>query len=353
MSDVLGIVLKKIFGSASQRYVKSNQHFVQSVADLEPVYEKLTNEELRAKTDEFKRRIEAKKIQVFHDRPLSAMLAELQEVPEERRKGLKKEIIAGLSECAAEVLHEAFAAVREAGKRILHMRHFNVQMIGGKVLHEGKIAEMATGEGKTLVATLPCYMNALLGLKVHVVSVNDYLVKRDRDWMAPIYESLGLSVGAIQSNMETIGEDRRKQYECDITYGTNNELGFDYLRDNMKTRKIDQVQGPLHYATPERRSSFPVRPATTSIVTNWPTAWPKRSSANSSRQFAIRRHFCVIPVISKFSRKKRSKSAYLKAEWKKRRKNSRRTRSGLRKMKPPPSATHFITSSNVTARALT
>jgi len=270
MSDVLGTVLKKIFGSASQRYVKSNQQFVQKVAELEPVYEKLTNEELRAKTEEFKQRINAKKQQVFRDRPLSAMLEELQEVPEERRKSLKKEIVSGLNECAAEVLPEAFALVREAGKRILHMRHFNVQMIGGKVLHEGKIAEMATGEGKTLVATLPCYINAILGLKVHVVSVNDYLVKRDRDWMAPIYELLGLTVGAIQSSMETIGEERRKQYDCDITYGTNNELGFDYLRDNMKTRKIDQVQGPLHYAIIDEVDSILIDEARTPLIISGP-----------------------------------------------------------------------------------
>jgi preprotein translocase subunit SecA len=270
MSDFLGNILKKIFGSASQRYVKSSQLFVQKVNELEPVYEKLSDAELRAKTDEFKQKIEAKKQQIFRDKSVDDLLIELHEVPEERRKSLKKQIISGLGECAAEVLPEAFAAVREAGKRRLGMRHFNVQMIGGRVLHEGKIAEMATGEGKTLVATLPCYINALLGFKVHVVSVNDYLVKRDRDWMAPVHELLGLTVGAIQSGMDSVGEERRQQYLCDISYGTNNELGFDYLRDNMKVRKADQVQGPLHYAIIDEVDSILIDEARTPLIISGP-----------------------------------------------------------------------------------
>jgi len=270
MSDFLGTILKKIFGSASSRYVKNTAQFVRQVNELEPLFEKLTDDQLRAKTDEFRAAIEEKKKRVFAGKSLPALLLELQEVPEERRKKLKSQIIAGLNECAAEVLPGAFAAVREAGKRKLAMRHFNVQMIGGRVLHEGKIAEMATGEGKTLVATLPCYINALLGIKVHVVSVNDYLVKRDRDWMAPIYESLGITVGAIQSDMDSVGEERRKQYDCDIVYGTNNELGFDYLRDNMKVRREDQVQGPLHYAIIDEVDSILVDEARTPLIISGP-----------------------------------------------------------------------------------
>jgi preprotein translocase subunit SecA len=270
MSDILGNFLKKMFGSASERYVKNARGFVARINELEPVFEKLTDEELCAKSGELRKRIEEKKKQVFSPRSLEDLLTELQEVPEERRKSLKKQIVAGLNDCAADVLPDAFAAVREAGKRKLGMRHFNVQMIGGKVLHEGKIAEMATGEGKTLVATLPCYINALLGIKVHVVSTNDYLVKRDRDWMAPVYELLGLTVGAIQSDMSTVGEERQAQYKCDIAYGTNNELGFDYLRDNMKVRRIDQVQGPLHFAIIDEVDSILIDEARTPLIISGP-----------------------------------------------------------------------------------
>ncbi len=270
MSDFLGNILKKIFGSSSSRYVKSNRQFLAKIDELEPEYEKLSDEALRAKTDELKARVEEKKREVFRSKSLDDLLAEMAEVPEDRRKQLKREIVAGLNACAAVVLPEAFALVREAGKRRLKMRHFNVQMIGGRVLHEGKIAEMATGEGKTLVATLPCYINAILGIKVHVVSQNDYLVKRDRDWMAPIYESLGLTVGVIQSDMSTIGDERKAQYGCDITYGTNNELGFDYLRDNMKVRRVDQVQGPLHYAIVDEVDSILIDEARTPLIISGP-----------------------------------------------------------------------------------
>jgi preprotein translocase subunit SecA len=166
MSDFLGVLLRKIFGSSSSRYVKSNRQFLLSINELETQYEKLSDEDLRAKTNELRARVEERKREVFRDKSLSDLLTELQEVPEDRRKALKRQIVAGLSACAAVVLPEAFSLVREAGKRQLKMRHFNVQMIGGRVLHEGKIAEMATGEGKTLVATLPCYINAILGLQI-------------------------------------------------------------------------------------------------------------------------------------------------------------------------------------------
>jgi preprotein translocase subunit SecA len=271
MSDFLGLLLKRIFGSSSQRYVKTCQDFVQKTNELEVEYQKLSDEELKAVTDTLKSRIEEAKNVVFKNKTLNDLLAELQEVPEERRKSLKLEIISGLNECALTVLPEAYSAVREACKRHLQgHRHFDVQLIGGRVLHEGRISEMATGEGKTLVATLPCYINVLLGLKVHVVSVNDYLVKRDRDWMAPIYESLGLTVGAIQSSMDSVGDERKLQYSCDITYGTNNELGFDYLRDNMKVRREDQVQGPLHFAIIDEVDSILIDEARTPLIISGP-----------------------------------------------------------------------------------
>jgi len=276
MSDFLGAILRKIFGSSSSRYVKSNRQFLLSVNALEPEFEKLSDDQLKAKTGELKARVAEKKKTVFRGKTLDNLLAEVQEVPEDRRKQLKRQIVAGLNECALDILPEAFALVREAGKRHLKMRHFNVQMIGGRVLHEGKIAEMATGEGKTLVATLPSYINAVLGIKVHVISVNDYLVKRDRDWMAPIYESLGLTVGAIQSDMSTVGDERKAQYACDITYGTNNELGFDYLRDNMKVRRVDQVQGPLHFAIVDEVDNILIDEARTPLI----ISGPARDDAN-------------------------------------------------------------------------
>src|SRR5271163_4649388 len=187
---------------------------VEIIRAFEPELQKLTDEELRAKTQDFKARIQA----------------QLQSLPE----GLtdEDEIVAAEKAALAELLPEAFAVVREAGKRIVNMRHFDVQLIGGTVLHQGKIAEMRTGEGKTLVATLACYLNALAGHGVHVVTVNDYLAKRDAEWMGKIYEFLGLTVGVIVHDLDD--NQRRQAYASDITYGTNNEFGFDYLRDNMK-----------------------------------------------------------------------------------------------------------------------
>ena len=164
-----------------------------------------------------------------------------------------------------DILPEAFAAVREAARRNVQMRHFDVQLIGGNVLYEGKISEMATGEGKTLVATLAAYMMHLAGSKVHVVTVNDYLAKRDAEWMGPIYTALGLTVGAIQADMDTIGDERKAQYACDITYGTNNEFGFDYLRDNMKISLEQMAQGPLEYAIVDEVDSILIDEARTPL----------------------------------------------------------------------------------------
>src|ERR1700742_4560674 len=184
----------------------------------------LSDAQLRAKTDEFRARIKDRTASIEDD--------------VEKRKA-ENEIL-------DEILPEAFAVVREAGRRVLNMRHFDVQLIGGMVLHSGTIAEMKTGEGKTLVATLPVYLNALSGRGVHVVTVNDYLAKRDAEWMGQIYRFLGLTVGVIVHGLDD--EQRKKQYECDVTYGTNNELGFDYLRDNMKYRMEDMVQRGHIYA---------------------------------------------------------------------------------------------------------
>ena len=196
-------------------------------------------------------------------------------------------------ETLEDLLPEAFAACREAARRTKNMRHFDVQILGGVVLHRGNIAEMVTGEGKTLVATLPAYLNALEGKGVHVVTVNDYLARRDCEWMLPIYHALGITAGFIQTDMDPV--DRRKAYDCDITYGTNSEFGFDYLRDNMKpARWGDTDYPPVLPAVPEgrstspsstrwttssstrraRRSSSPARPSATSAATPRPTRSP-------------------------------------------------------------------------------
>ena len=187
--------ITSLFGSSNARYLKKLQPTVDAINALESKYQAMTDAELREQTVKFRKRLAA-------------------------------------GETLDDLLVEAFAVCREAGRRVLGMRHYDVQLMGGIVLHRGTIAEMVTGEGKTLVATLPAYLNALEGKGVHVVTVNDYLARRDMEWMGPIYMSLGLTVGAIQSNMETA--DRQKAYDCDITYGTNNEFGFDYLRDNMR-----------------------------------------------------------------------------------------------------------------------
>ncbi len=168
-----------------------------------------------------------------------------------------------------DILIEAFAVVREAARRTVRMRPFDVQVIGGVVLHQGKISEMKTGEGKTLVATLPAYLNALEGKGVHIVTVNDYLAKRDTEWMGPIYRSLGLTVGTIQHEMNDV--DRKAAYNADITYGTNNEFGFDYLRDNMKFRLSDLVQRGHHYAIVDEVDSILIDEARTPLIISGPT----------------------------------------------------------------------------------
>ena len=216
----IGSFASKIFGSSNDRLVKSYRPRVAAINALEPEVAQLSDAELRARTVQFRKQLED-----------GADLDDL--------------------------LVPAFATVREAAKRTLGQRHFDVQLIGGMVLHQGKISEMKTGEGKTLVATLPVYLNALAGRGVHVVTVNDYLAKRDADWMGEIYKFLGLTVGCIVHELDD--DQRRQQYACDVTYGTNNEFGFDYLRDNMKMRVSDMVQRGHYYCHRRRGRLDPDR----------------------------------------------------------------------------------------------
>ena len=225
-------ILTKIFGTENDRVLKKLQPLAAAASELEPRIQNLSDGELRAKTAEFKEK---------------------------------------LSQGAAldDILLESFAVVREVARRTVRMRHFDVQLIGGIVLHQGRISEMKTGEGKTLVATLPAYLNALEGKGVHLVTVNDYLAKRDTEWMGPIYSSLGLTVGTIQHDMNDA--DRKAAYRCDITYGTNNEFGFDYLRDNMKFRLSDLVQREHNYAIVDEVDSILIDEARTPLIISGPT----------------------------------------------------------------------------------
>jgi len=226
-------ILLKIFGSRNERLLKGHSVIAQQAGTFEEQIKKLDDEALKAKTAQFK---------------------------ESLAKGTRPE----------DILPEAFAVVREAARRNVKMRHFDVQIIGGNVLYEGKIAEMATGEGKTLVATLAAYLVHLTGRKVHIVTVNDYLAKRDAEWMGPVYQALGLTVGAIQADMDTSGDERKSQYGCDITYGTNNEFGFDYLRDNMKMSLEQMVQSSLQYAIIDEVDSILIDEARTPLIISGP-----------------------------------------------------------------------------------
>src|SRR5262245_645658 len=242
--------ITSLFGSANARFIRRQNARIEAINALEPKYQTMSDSELRNQTTEFRRRLAA-------------------------------------GETLDDILVEAFAVCREAGRRFLGMRHYDVQLIGGIILHEGNIAEMVTGEGKTLVATLPAYLNALDVVhhdddgnshgSVHVVTVNDYLARRDMEWMGPLYTGLGLSVGAIQSGMDS-GE-RQKAYACDITYGTNNEFGFDYLRDNMRIaargdnrypKHHQQAQGPLHYAIVDEVDNILIDEARTPLIISGP-----------------------------------------------------------------------------------
>jgi preprotein translocase subunit SecA len=251
---LLNKLLAKVFGTSNERVVKRLLPAVEQINALEPSIKALTDEELRAKTAEFRKRVAdsvaAEKIDSTDPDAADAIRAA-------EKKALD------------EILPEAFAVVREAGVRAVGMRHFDVQMIGGIVLHSGKISEMKTGEGKTLVATLPCYLNALAGHGVHVVTVNDYLAKRDAEWMGKIYGFLGLSVGVIVHDLSD--EQRREAYGSDITYGTNNEFGFDYLRDNMKFDLKDMVQRGHYFCIVDEVDSILIDEARTPLIISGPT----------------------------------------------------------------------------------
>ncbi|MFZ5608169.1 MAG: preprotein translocase subunit SecA [Pseudomonadota bacterium] len=228
----MGALAKRVFGSANDRYVRSLHKYVEAINAAEPALEALSDQALKDRTAQFKARLAA---------------------------GEKLDAI----------LVDAFATVREAAKRTLNQRHYDVQLIGGIVLHRGEIAEMKTGEGKTLVATLAVYLNALAGKGVHVVTVNDYLARRDADWMGKIYKFLGLEVGVIVHGLND--DERRAAYACDVTYGTNNEYGFDYLRDNMKFRLADMVQRPFNFAIVDEVDSILIDEARTPLIISGPT----------------------------------------------------------------------------------
>ncbi|KPK98252.1 MAG: preprotein translocase subunit SecA [Omnitrophica WOR_2 bacterium SM23_72] len=237
------------------------------VNSLEPQISSLTDAQLRQKSEQFKSRILEKSREGEQEFLELGEAIKLAAIPEEKEK-IKEKLKLARNKIFEDLLPEAFAVVREAAKRTIGLRHFDVQIAGGVVLHEGRIAEMATGEGKTLVATLPAYLNALLGRGVHIVTVNDYLARRDREWMGPIFEFLGLSVGVIQHEMSD--EQRRQAYACDITYGTNNEFGFDYLRDNMKYSLEELVQRPFYYAIVDEVDSILIDEARTPLIISGP-----------------------------------------------------------------------------------
>src|SRR5437899_6420073 len=224
---MLDTLLAKVVGTQNERELKRLRPIVAEVNAFEPAIKSLSDDQLRGKTAEFRQRF-------------------------------------ANGETLDDLLPEAFAVVREAGRRVLIMRHFDVQLIGGIVLHEGNIAEMKTGEGKTLVATLPVYLNALAGLGVHVVTVNDYLAKRDSEWMGKRYSFLGLTVGVIVHDLDD--NERRAAYAADITYGTNNEYGFDYLRDNMKFDMAERVQRGHHFAIVDEVDSILIDEARTPLI---------------------------------------------------------------------------------------
>ena len=256
---MINTLLGKVFGTKNEREVKRLQPRVEAINALEPEIEKLSDDQLRAKTAEFRARIQERLSPIIDEPEADTDLPDI-----DRLKEIEAERSAVLSAVLDELLDEAFAVVREAGRRVLNMRHFDVQLIGGMVLHEGKIAEMKTGEGKTLVATLPVYLNALSGRGVHVVTVNDYLAKRDSEWMGKLYSFLGLTVGVIVHDLDD--EQRRAAYAADVTYGTNNEFGFDYLRDNMKFDLRDCVQRVHNFAIVDEVDSILIDEARTPLI---------------------------------------------------------------------------------------
>jgi len=266
---MIGNILKKIIGTKNQRELKRIQPIVDKANTLEEGLRGLSDDELKRKTPLFKERIE---------------------------RGEDLDVL----------LPEAFALVREVARRTINMRHFDVQLVGGVVLHEGKIAEMATGEGKTLVATLPVYLNALTGLGVHVVTVNDYLAKRDTQWMGPIYKFLGLSVDTIVHGIDD--DERKKAYACDVTYGTNNEFGFDYLRDNMRYTLDECVQREFNYAIVDEVDSILIDEARTPLIISGP------AEESTDKYYKINRLVYQLKKDKDFMVDEKAKSAYLTEE---------------------------------------
>jgi len=264
---MFNFILKKIVGTQNERQIKALQPTVALINGFEEKIAKLSDAELRAKTYQFKEHV-ARYHAECRQRLLELDEQAKQSTSPQEKRALRIEFRKVKNRIFSEILPEAFAVVREAARRTVSMRHFDVQLMGGIVLHEGRIAEMATGEGKTLVATLPAYLNSLTGEGVHVVTVNDYLAKRDKDWMGPVYEFLGLSVGAIQHDMSQ--QERKEAYACDVTYGTNNEFGFDYLRDNMVVRKEDIVQRALNYVIVDEVDSVLIDEARTPLIISGP-----------------------------------------------------------------------------------
>jgi preprotein translocase subunit SecA len=262
---LINTLLGKVFGTKNERVIKSLMPDVQAINALEPQIQKLTDDELRAKTEEFRQRIQERLSRVSKTPEPEAVEPADDDKPDfDQQKQFEKQEYGAIQEVLDEILVEAFAVVREAGRRVLNMRHFDVQLIGGMVLHQGTISEMKTGEGKTLVATLPVYLNALSGRGVHVVTVNDYLAKRDSEWMGRLYRFLGLTVGVIVHDLDD--EERRAAYAADVTYGTNNEFGFDYLRDNMKFDIKDCVQRGHNFAIVDEVDSILIDEARTPLI---------------------------------------------------------------------------------------
>src|SRR5574341_1332573 len=253
--------ISAVGGNPHKREIEKLSEIVNQINALEPEFEKLSDEALRAKTEEFRA-----KLTPLSSPPVGGKDGGLEKMGGEGggREGDNEKI----QDILEEILPEAFAAVREASKRTIGLRHYDVQLSGGIVLHRGGIAEMKTGEGKTLVATMPLYLNALIGRGAHLVTVNDYLARRDSEWMGPIYTFLGLTVGCIQNGMDSA--TRREHYGCDITYGTNNEFGFDYLRDNMAVRPEHRVQRGFVYAIVDEVDSVLVDEARTPLIISGP-----------------------------------------------------------------------------------
>jgi len=251
---LINTLLGKVFGTKNEREIKRLMPRVLAINALEPQMQQLSDEQLRAKTDEFRKKIQDRVAQI-PDEPGADL---------DRERELDKQRLEITNAVLDEILEEAFAVAREAGRRVLNMRHFDVQLIGGMVLHKGTISEMKTGEGKTLVATLPVYLNALSGRGVHVVTVNDYLAKRDSEWMGQLYRFLGLTVGVIVHDLDD--QERRDAYAADVTYGTNNEFGFDYLRDNMKFDLKECVQRGHNFAIVDEVDSILIDEARTPLI---------------------------------------------------------------------------------------